>query len=90
MVNTNFECPLVSLGSDFYHYLRKKLTYADYCTECQCFHDVFCDFELWVGNSFCDDEANTWNCNYDGGDCCGPCVNDEYCSNCTCHLEDEG
>ena len=23
-------------------------------------------------------------CNYDGGDCCGSCVNKEYCSTCAC------
>ena len=25
-----------------------------------------------VGNGFCNDETNNADCNYDGGDCCGP------------------
>ena len=27
-----------------------------------------------VGNGFCDEEINNSECNYDGGDCCGPDV----------------
>ena len=36
------------------------------------------------GNGFCDDNNNVPECNYDGGDCCGSCVNKEYCSTCAC------
>ena len=25
----------------------------------------------WVGDGFCDDMTNSFQCNYDGGDCCG-------------------
>ena len=28
------------------------------------------DLSDWVGDGYCDDETNSENCNYDGGDCC--------------------
>ena len=37
-----------------------------------------------VGNEFCNDETNNADCNYDGGDCCGSCINTDYCSQCAC------
>ena len=37
-----------------------------------------------VGNGFCNDEANTENCNYDNGDCCGSCVVTTNCIECAC------
>ena len=37
-----------------------------------------------VGNGFCNDETNNADCNYDGGDCCGSCINTDYCSQCVC------
>merc|ERR1712227_1111950 len=37
-----------------------------------------------VGDGYCDDATNTFNCNYDGGDCCGSYINTEYCSECQC------
>jgi hypothetical protein len=37
-----------------------------------------------VGNGFCNDEANTENCNYDNGDCCGICVVTTNCVECAC------
>ena len=37
-----------------------------------------------IGNGFCNDETNNVNCNFDGGDCCGPCVNKKDCSECFC------
>ena len=40
-----------------------------------------------LGNGYCDDVANNKECNYDGGDCCGICVNKEYCIKCEC-IED--
>ena len=33
----------------------------------------------------CDDSTNNDACEYDGGDCCGNSVNDQYCSECICH-----
>ena len=32
----------------------------------------------------CNDEANNAECLYDGGDCCGYCINKEHCSECQC------
>ena len=37
-----------------------------------------------VGNGFCNDETNNIYCNYDGGDCCGTCVNTKHCNECEC------
>ena len=37
-----------------------------------------------VGNGYCNDETNNADCNYDGGDCCGTCVNVDHCSECEC------
>ena len=38
----------------------------------------------WIGDGTCDDQNNHLQCNYDGGDCCGPNVNTDYCSQCLC------
>ena len=35
-------------------------------------------------DGYCNDETNIPECNYDGGDCCGSCINTDYCTNCTC------
>ena len=37
-----------------------------------------------MGDGYCNDESNTFECNYDGGDCCGPCVNTNFCKECLC------
>ena len=39
---------------------------------------------LWIGDGFCDDANNIEECNYDGGDCCGINVQNNFCVNCTC------
>ena len=39
-----------------------------------------------VGNGFCNDETNSPDCNYDGGDCCVVNANTNSCSECVCHL----
>ena len=36
------------------------------------------------GDGFCDDVTNTPECNYDGGDCCGDNVKEDFCFNCIC------
>ena len=41
-----------------------------------------------VGDGYCNDELNTDNCTYDGGDCCGVNVNSELCSECVCKLQE--
>ena len=38
-----------------------------------------------IGDGYCDDATNTETCNFDGGDCCGPCSNKHSCSSCLCH-----
>ena len=37
-----------------------------------------------MADGFCNDETNNEECLYDGGDCCGSCVNRDYCTNCFC------
>ena len=39
---------------------------------------------IWIGDGFCDDANNIEECNYDGGDCCGIDVQNNFCVNCTC------
>ena len=55
------------------------------CTECICYEDQNCaaPSEL-IENGFCNDEANTPGCSYDGGDCCLECINTDLCSECLC------
>ena len=38
-----------------------------------------------IGNYYCQDFLNNPNCNFDGGDCCGACINTDQCSDCVCH-----
>ncbi len=38
-----------------------------------------------LGDGFCDDDANTEDCLYDGSDCCLSNPDCSYCLNCTCH-----
>ena len=37
-----------------------------------------------IGDGICDDESNVYECDFDGGDCCGSNVNTYYCSVCAC------
>ena len=37
-----------------------------------------------MNDGYCDDNSNTFECNYDRGDCCGSNVNTEYCNECVC------
>ena len=36
--------------------------------------------QAWISDGFCDDFNNNINCNYDGGDCCAPNINTQYCT----------
>ena len=38
-----------------------------------------------MGNGYCQDDTNTAECNYDGGNCCGPNVNIKNCDDCICY-----
>ena len=37
-----------------------------------------------IGDGYCNDETNNEGCYYDGGDCCGDCINTEFCFECIC------
>ena len=37
-----------------------------------------------TGDGFCDDPNNIFECDYDGGDCCGSNVNTQFCTDCLC------
>ena len=37
-----------------------------------------------IGDGYCNDETNIQDCGYDGGDCCGSCINIDRCTNCSC------
>ena len=38
---------------------------------------------IWlVGNGFCFDATNNANCDFDGGDCCDPNANTDWCQYC--------
>ena len=41
----------------------------------------------YIGDSYCDDENNNPECNYDSGGCCGPNVNTQYCTECICYAD---
>ena len=43
-----------------------------------------CGSPHWKGDTWCDDENNNENCDWDGGDCCGSDVKETYCSICAC------
>ena len=65
-----------------------------YCTECACIQSqVYGNGSIsnaLVGNGFCNDETNNPYCSYDGGDCCGPCLNVDQCSECVCFSGSNG
>ena len=59
-----------------YKYCCGPCKITKFCTNCTCLgvatHDGVPNFR--IGDGFCDDELNTEECNFDGGDCCGHCV----------------
>ena len=59
---------------------------SEHCNECTCFHQETCLAGVThplVENGFCNDDTNIAECNYDGGDCCGP--DDVNCVSCGGH-----
>ena len=38
----------------------------------------------WIEDDFCDDINNKEECYYDGGDCCGSSVQNNFCVDCMC------
>ena len=51
-----------------------------------CKHLKTCEagYHPLVGDGYCNDETNNADCDFDGGDCCGTCINKDHCSNCEC------
>ena len=60
---------------DYFRYLPYTLQFFSVLTKIDCHKS---------GDGYCNDETNNEHCNYDGGDCCGSCVNKQYCSQCAC------
>ena len=66
---------------------------TDYCTNCTCIEGATENFNEFVpqnpliGDGFCNDETNNYQCYYDGLDCCRSPINTALCSNCSCHGE---
>ena len=58
-----------------------------FCTFCQCHEPYFelkqCKYEQ-MSNGICNDETNTEECKWDGGDCCGNDVDMTDCTDCEC------
>ena len=47
-----------------------------------------CPFPAFVGDGSCDDLSNIQLCNFDGGDCCLPQVDTQFCYACICVSND--
>ena len=49
--------------------------------------DTACEswFAEYIGDGYCDDMNNVEDCQYDGGDCCGPDIYTDYCVECICY-----
>ena len=75
----NFHSP--STGNNFHHHFPLEMTLIFLITGC--------DLPDYYGDGYCDDENNKKACFFDGGDCCGPNVNTQYCTACQC-LSDGG
>ena len=65
------------------------IDYGDYgsYTITTTFGSSECNHE-YIEDGYCDDGNNHIVCSFDGGDCCGPNINLDYCSECIC-LEEE-
>ena len=44
---------------------------------------------MYIGDNFCDDMTNNPECGFDGGDCCKPYSNMNFCSDCICIVHNE-
>ena len=49
---------------------------------------IDCQLPKLVGDGYCHDSTNNFHCGFDGGDCCGKCVNKDYCTECECKKGD--
>ena len=46
---------------------------------------LVCELPDYHGDGYCDDTNNNEECLFDGGDCCGPDINLDYCTECICY-----
>ena len=74
----------------YYFIVSHHLRLFESLTVNKIFKIADCPTPLIVGDGFCNDETNNPDCNYDGGDCCGPCIDTKYCSECQCLSESTG
>ena len=70
----------------FFCHQKKHITYRETFCENVLFSDCPGPLEL-IYDGVCNDEVNNAGCNFDGGDCCGACINTDLCSACVCHTE---
>ena len=68
IITTSNEIFVHFLTSPSYTDIGFKMMYSGDC----------CPNPNMVGNGICNDETNNLECNYDGGDCCGPAVSCKY------------
>ena len=75
--------PLVTICDQNPEYANIMIDYCGlpFATECL--------LPTWVGDGYCDDESNTAECSYDGGDCCISNSVMWYCEVCECKSGDE-
>lgn len=46
--------------------------------------EKICQHDIIVNDNICDDEANVYECDFDGGDCCAEGSIMELCLQCQC------
>ena len=83
-------------GYDMYDCCKEKIQCSSESEECICHLDgkrhqdsigENCTFLELIGDLNCNDELNNEDCLFDGHDCCLGIINDQFCSNCTCHID---
>ena len=70
------------------NYFQKSPSKAQYHQIFVSPSNIACQFPTLIGDGFCHDYNNNRHCSFDGGDCCGPCVNEEFCTECKCKTGD--
>ena len=87
-----WQLPSQTQSQDASHEVRNifKKAPQDLCNQTYLFHtsNIDCQFRTLIGDGFCQDYNNNRHCSFDGGDCCGPCVNKEFCTECKCKTGD--
>ena len=87
-----FDC-----GYDMYDCCKAKIHCASNSKECICHLDgerhqdlvsENCTSLELIGDLICNDELNNEDCLFDGHDCCLGIINDQFCLDCICHLDE--